>query len=73
MPALNKKERSCHAAWWGGRSAVTHKALHLEIYILYLFHSEKITIFLLSGGSLLSGFQPGEMNMSDEVCEQPGS
>lgn len=43
---------------------------YVEIYILYLFNSENVTIFLLSEAYLLSGFQPGEMNVSDE---QPGS
>ena len=33
----------------------------------------QLLIFLPSGASLLSGFQPGEMNVSDEICEQPGS
>ena len=46
---------------------------YVDIYILYLFHSENISVFLLSGACLLRGFQPGEMNVSDEVFEQPGS
>ena len=43
---------------------------YVEIYILYSFNSENVTIFLLSEAYLLNGFQPGEMNVSDE---QPGS
>ena len=40
---------------------------------LYLFCSESTTFFLFSGASLLGGFQPGKINVSDDVCEQPGS